>query len=263
MDARMSLQVIFGDDEHTAADGPYTRVMKTRKWLYLAASLVLLVIGGWYDPASVTSLIGGVVDVEDALVTTPLIVGLVYLTLQYGLLVTQLLVSYDIVLKDRLTFRRQEDLATARERALAARKEASQVFADIAARMKETNADLVHEVEQARRHSKFTSAMNPANTAARKERESEIRRAEARLVAAENAIAQHRLSNFDLTANPEFKAAQENAQQMERALEEIAKENPALRRGYRWMERSVDALRVFPPLFVALFALWRSIEWTF
>lgn len=96
------IQVILGDDEHTAADGSYVRILKARKWLYLAAAAAVLQAYKLVDFAALRKLSGGVITLPAWLATNALLVGLTYLLIQYGILLVQLATAYRAVISARL-----------------------------------------------------------------------------------------------------------------------------------------------------------------
>ena len=83
------LQVIFGDDEHTAADGPYARLMKTRKWLYIVAVAELAIANGLYNEKATADLLK-VASIPTSALESALLFGLSYMLLQYAFLTWQL-----------------------------------------------------------------------------------------------------------------------------------------------------------------------------
>ncbi|MEG3169651.1 hypothetical protein U1737_15775, partial [Sphingomonas sp. LB3N6] len=109
------LQLFFGDDEHTAAEGTYIRIMKTRKWLYLSSSVLLIISLGLYDENAAASVVK-VVKLPARKLATALVFGTTYLLIQYGFLIAQLVATYDILLRDRFIFRRADELVSAKER---------------------------------------------------------------------------------------------------------------------------------------------------
>lgn len=126
----MALQSLFGDDEHTGADGPYTRLMRVRKWMYLSSGVLALLVYDLYSPDDMKRIIPPL-DVPVWLIGQAVLIGLLYLLLQFSLLSFQLMTTYDIILRERLKFRRLEELNAARVRL----KEASDEHqADVSAR---------------------------------------------------------------------------------------------------------------------------------
>jgi hypothetical protein len=53
----MTFQTLFDDDSLTAADGPYVRLMKMRKWLFLNASLLAAVKFGWLSLTELSTVL--------------------------------------------------------------------------------------------------------------------------------------------------------------------------------------------------------------
>jgi hypothetical protein len=114
-------QVIFGDDEHTASEGPYHRALKTRKWLYVAALAIIAVKSGLYNEEAAAKSFQVFTIPSETLIFS-LTAGIAYLTVQYVLLLVQLGTTYDITLSERFTFRRAEQLQAARDRERTASK---------------------------------------------------------------------------------------------------------------------------------------------
>ena len=112
----MNLANLFGDDEHTAADGPYKRVMKTRKWIYISASLGLLVAGGRYHETGGNKVLLEVFSFPDYIFALTLIAGLAYLLPLYVILVAQLCDVYSAVVDERFADQRLERLREASKR---------------------------------------------------------------------------------------------------------------------------------------------------
>lgn len=121
------LQVIFGDDEHTATEGPYSRVMKTRKWLYFGALALMAVESGLYDENAAAASFK-FIDVPASTLSLTFTIGLIYLIIQYSLLLFQLITTYDITLSERFTYRRAEELQAARDRERAAKKSRDELY---------------------------------------------------------------------------------------------------------------------------------------
>jgi len=109
------LQILFGDDEHTAIDGPYQRLMKTRKWVYISAAAATVITLRLYNPAALPDALK-FIQLPAWLIGKALIGGLTYLVFQYAFLAIQLGVTYDIVLGERLSSRRGEQIEAARKR---------------------------------------------------------------------------------------------------------------------------------------------------
>lgn len=107
------LQIIFGDDEHTASDGPYLRVLKTRKWLYITSIAGLIIANGLYNEKAAEDALK-IIKIPHYFLRGGVLVGMFYLVLQYAFLIVQLISTYDIVLSERFTSRRADELASAR-----------------------------------------------------------------------------------------------------------------------------------------------------
>lgn len=109
----MPLQIFFGDDEHTALEGPYIRVMKARKWLVITSALAILAGLGLYDQQATKSIVR-IFGVPDDLLRKSLGAALLYLILTYAFLVSQLLSIYDLTLSERFSIRQKEEVEKAR-----------------------------------------------------------------------------------------------------------------------------------------------------
>lgn len=251
------LQIIFGDDEHTAADGPYSRLMKTRKWLYLSSAAAIAMASGLYDEASVKEILK-VVELPIWTLAPALCVGLGYLTAQYLLLLRQLVSIYDLVLADRLQTRRVDDLNAARERI----KDADA----------ELHAALKASAEHDARLSRLTDELRTlkqqndgADAAARQgagmgDRDdvmsaSQVFTNAMRIAELEKALAAEQGSNRTALVD----SARSAAVQAHEAYQQIYMSNPGNRSGYRASEVAIDALRLVPPLAASGYALWRLV----
>lgn len=100
----MNLAGLFGDDEHTAADDPYQRALRSRKWLVGAAFGAWLVGSQAFDPAIVNVGIGTVAVSEQTWLTVTWY-SMIYTLAFYTLVIVQLSFRYDALLKERLIAR--------------------------------------------------------------------------------------------------------------------------------------------------------------
>jgi hypothetical protein len=96
------IQIFFNDDEHTAKDAAYERLLKSRKWLYLVATTSLLHAFGDIDYASLSRSINGVVRLEKPHVSLALLFSSSVLFVQYSALLAQLLPDYGKILDERI-----------------------------------------------------------------------------------------------------------------------------------------------------------------
>lgn len=128
-DAPTMLQAVFGDDEHTAFDGPYVRLMKTRKWLYLTAFFATILTLGLYSASEAWKLMPFLL-VPEFFLKQICWGALLYLNLQYMALLVQLVSTYDIVLGERLRFKRQEEIDASRKQIADASLEIEKHFLD-------------------------------------------------------------------------------------------------------------------------------------
>lgn len=115
------LHVVWGDDEHTSIDGPYARLMKARKWIYILSLTGLVIEFGLYNEAATEALIR-VVDAPASLIRGLVVLGLVYLMAQYAMLAVQLGTAYQAVLNMRFEHQRQNDVQAATDQVKQARR---------------------------------------------------------------------------------------------------------------------------------------------
>lgn len=253
------LQIIFGDDEHTASDGPYARVMKTRKWLYLSSAASLMISMGFYDASSATALVK-VVKLPTSLMAPALAYGVTYLLIQYIFLIGQLISTYDIVLNDRFIFRRADELVSASDRMKDNRLQLNAAIAQFNldnqpaydSRERELSSALrkvegqLHSAEETIVASKYISFSE--------EEMRQLRYDVARLNAKRAVWAQnlHRL-NEDRAKEllPEHdsnvRTAQSALAESERAFAQLQHQVPSQRRGYKLAERLIDFSRITVP----------------
>lgn len=263
----MALQILFGDDEHTAKDGPYSRVLKTRKWIYVSAALAALIYMDLYRPDYAAELLG-VVRLPPRLLAGTLLAGGAYLIIQYLLLLYQLWVSYDIILSDRLTFRRADELQRAQDRVRAAYDAAAQ-------RAQKTRDDFTAQL------SDIQKAMGSAEREL-EEKELDLRKLDGiydsvsslkqeqlqrRIDLLKTVISngagrteelRDALSEITFTADPSDDSEVHAA---ENDLHHLRSQNPAARKGYRSMEIWVDRLRLLTPLGVGFWSIFQLGWW--
>jgi hypothetical protein len=96
------LQVIFGDDEHTAADGPYNRLLKARKWLYAFSLFATLQYYGLVNYSAVENITKSVISLDVWLINVAMLSALGLLSAQYLMLLVQTASAYSDILNTRL-----------------------------------------------------------------------------------------------------------------------------------------------------------------
>lgn len=269
------LQVIFGDDEHTAADGPYTRVLKTRKWLYLTSIAGLVLAQGLYDQEAAARLFS-VVSLPEDILKQAVFGATAYLSTQYAFLVIQLATTYDIVIRERLTFRREDELSSARDTVTTLSKQ----LRDVEATSYEAwHSEMSKKIDEA----KFLSDAGELRLAERKrlvsEGETQSRvgsspyagsppveaRYELNRERAQQALRADTVQKLIRArdAGPErldsdqARAVGEDLRKAREAHAALYNEVPANRRGYRLLEKLIDSARILPPAVLAATALWQ------
>lgn len=255
------LQIIFGDDEHTAADGPYSRVLKTRKWVYLSATVATLLSTRLYDADAASALLR-VIDVPWWLLSKATLAGGLYLLLQYGLLTRQLHSVYDLVLEERLTFRRAEELRNAQERLDKQRRSVIDRHTKLLNAEDEKRATfykdrstLLNEADRLKVVIKTQeNGYGPVAEEKLRQAQEKLKQVEKNLsyVTKEAKVADEELAALSRTINtdddPEVTAAKT-------ALDELRRQDPADRKGYRQSEIAVDAVRILAPALFGIFSV--------
>ena len=260
------LQVIFGDDEHTASEGPYARLMKTRKWLYLSSASAILLSNNLVDTKAINDVLK-IVETPPHLLGAALVGGLIYMIIQYALLTMQLCCVYDIVLNERFRFRREDELAAARTRVSEADKKVRTITRTVsdhpnmvAFRQRTQaldddeklvrfgmSADALAQSYAVEKENGF-SGLSSYDVAQLKLESIEIDRNE--ISAAMSAMMDH------LNRENSFREAVEDVRTAEETYKAISMQNPADRPVYRVVESGIDIARLMPP---AVFAIWALV----
>lgn len=95
--------MVWGDDEHTAAESPYARMLKARKWLYFTAASATLQTYGLLSWPALTKITANLVSVPTWMGTATIAGAGAYLLAQYTLLLAQLWSNYSDVIEARFT----------------------------------------------------------------------------------------------------------------------------------------------------------------
>lgn len=103
------LQQLLGDDEHTAIDGVYYRLIKGRKWLYFSSFFSIFEAYRLIDYGKISALIKGIVTIPSWLGRYAILAALAYALMQYTLLLFQAWEVYPSALRDRLNRGVNED----------------------------------------------------------------------------------------------------------------------------------------------------------
>lgn len=210
-------QVIAGEDEHTAVDGPYARLMKTRKWLLIASAAGAAIHLQIYDADAFKGLIK-VLALPPWLLRSSVVAGLAYMLIQYALLAGQLLTTYDLILRERFVGHHDEAIKAATLRA-------SDAEAELTRHM---NRSLTSDGTKASERVIDLDLDDLLDSQGETREERHARRAEAL---------------FDQMTNAE------------RELQLVQREKPAARMGYKAAEIAIDVFRLGVPAAVALFWL--------
>jgi hypothetical protein len=266
------LQVIFGDDEHTAADGPYVRLMKTRKWIYLTSAASLLLAHQYVDAKALHDLIK-IVDVPPHYIGIALTVALTYLTFQYSMIFAQLLSVYDIVLTERFRFRREDELAAARSRVSNGEKKLREISREIAdhpdMKSLRANDEKLENEEKLLRFGLSTGTIMALYENTDEERlgaAETVKLTKFKLdsISKERDGLQAKMSQRidELNTENMYSEAMSDVREAQETYHVISDQNPADRSTYRYVEGIIDLVRILPPLLLAfstIFVLYSAI----
>ncbi len=260
------LQGFFGEDEHTAVDGPYTRLMKTRKWLYISSIAAILISYGFVNSSEIKNLTK-IIDVSPHLLGAGVAGGLFYLLVQYTFLSIQLFSIYDIVLVERFKFRREDELAKARAKTESTRKRLRELRLLISEDERlteldsqERNLDKEYALTQfhATTHT-ITSQYGNHDDEVRRQATQSLEDDQIKLHsitqerAELNRSKNSRIAELDDEHNIE--SAAEEVEEAKRSYELLARQNPADRGVYRQSELMIDAARLIPAAILPCIAL--------
>lgn len=267
------IQVFFNDDEHTAKDGPYTRTLKTRKWLYLG-SLAATIIGFNLFDADALSAVFPFIVAPTWLISQLVLVGLIYLLLQYVMLLVQLATTYDITLNDRLSFRRADELKVAFDTLRSAEASVNAISSapsrgeekDVEAIRRRANlmGATIADTQDAIQADEVLLAQLTENKSRRSvERSISMKTAQKQLFQARLEEVLATLTRIDKQvasgSTEKHDEAIQTLYDAQAAYRDLRKEDPASRRGYRLLETMIDFGRVVTPLIVSILAICRLI----
>jgi|GEM_PF-2618980 len=275
----MSLQILFGDDEHTAKDGPYARVLKTRKWLYISSAAATVLALGLYKPSAFNEVFK-IIELPARVAEFTIALGLIYMVLLYIFLCWQLIITYDIILGERFSFRREEEISSALDRV----DESQRALSEYKDERQKPDIDSLKKAEQYLEDSidnlqKFERQVGPgAPDDIENLSTSELLKAAAEgspilslisarrelrtandLVTSERAEFSERESEIQ-KPDPVRLSLQASLARATNTLNALSREDPARRLGYRKVECSIDILRVGLPIFVAV-GSWGHLVW--
>ncbi|MEG3125074.1 hypothetical protein [Sphingomonas sp. GB1N7] len=193
--------------------------------------------------------------------------GLSYLGLQYILLVCQLIVTYDITLDERLVFRREDELAIAREKETKAKIALDEAKANLSTpelrKLRNEIATLSAENAKAilDTNTKHELGVLPIRIKSVTPTDEEIRQAKISIRNRTTRLKKLRDEEEWLTAqvkendDPSWVAAYKTYKGALLYRYSVFEKAPASRMGYTLLERIIDGARVVPPIGVVIFAL--------
>lgn len=269
----MPLQILFNDDEHTASEGAYARLMKTRKWVYISSVLATALSLRLYD-ANAAALLFPVIKLPAHVLASGLLLGLIYMVIQFGLISFQLWRTYDLVLGSRLADRQEakavsmrDEIAAVEDELRSKHQEKAHAFnqlANAADDVKATEAalqeweatapdDIAHAIAGSlkgegyevsrRRHQMRGDSVTRAQAAARENYQA--------LMAQHPGLWPPSLAD---AADPVLASLSHSRDRLAARLKDLEREDPAKRPGYRTAEIAVDMLRLAPPVLFAIAA---------
>ena len=253
----MNIASFLGEDDHTGADGAYTRLLKTRKWVILAATVAILVSSNLYD-AEATKKLFPFFSLPIWKVAPAAMGGLAYALLIYVLLAVQLGTSYDITIRERLTFRRSEELSLAAAKLTEARNELHRLKVPVP-----YDDDDMHEPGLlARLRFRLEASVRerfarpPADGEPTME---EILASIRRIISEDEPTEEPEQPNdeeIESQRATEIVQAQRTYFQAQESYEIVQSENPYQRPFYKLAEASIDLVRLAPPVIFGVYAVW-------
>lgn len=275
----MNLAGLLGDDEHTAAEGPYSRVMKTRKWLYLSAITAQVFALNLYRREEFESVVK-FLWVPSWWVASGVLFGLIYLLAQYALLSGQLLASYDIVLRERLISRRADDLRQSREaydNAMRKRQAFEREWVDDQFSLAEAErSQAEHEMQEAQyqlqvlqsrqegilSHAAFShEALERAEARIANELEARVTAAREAINRAGERLVAVRSSRPPSPDDEAYRALVNEGDAALHRYRDLLNQEPSLRWGYKAFEGCIDLLRIVPPAIISVLAAMQLTGW--
>lgn len=257
------LQVIFGDDEHTAADGPYQRALKTRKWLYLSAGVLLILSAGLYKPEEATKILKVVSLPETALLNAAGL-AFAYLVVQYLLLCLQLFSAYDIILSDRFIFRRAEELSLAREKVSEAGRAYDQSLFEVRNAFVSDEAGYLGNLAREAGHlekmiGQGTGLRDYMRSQGRSDEDlepheisiAEMTAKREQLLSKKYKLERNGFASMTFQEEASVVAAKSVLDEVTASLKSLEAQVPSARKWYKESERAIDLFRIVPPVIMA------------
>lgn len=252
----MNIASFLGEDDHTGADGAYTRLLKTRKWVLLAATVAILVSSNLYD-AEATKKLFPFFSLPIWKVAPAAMGGLAYALLVYAFLAVQLGTSYDITIRERLTFRRSEELSMAAAKLTESRSELHRLKVPV------PYDDDIHEpglLTRLRFRLEASVRERFAGPSADGEPTMEEILASIRRIISEDEPPeepeQPNSEEAERQRATEISQAQRAYFQAHQSYEVVRSENPYQRPFYQLAEALIDLVRLTPPIILGVYASW-------
>jgi hypothetical protein len=248
--------------------------MKTRKWLVVSSGLAALSVAGLYDADALKGLVK-IAEVPVWLFASALLLGVVYLFAQYGLLIYQLWVTYDLALNERLSFRRADDLAKANDAIRSAEVSLQEALASTspspppdnshsARRLKRRLADLDRKARDAERLSDSVHVEDPAWASLYNQAEEARRRVDELKAEIQKVEDLSRRAADEVRAfNARVGAAQLAYDAAIQGMDDLSAQDPSRRGKYRAAEVLIDIIRIVPPGLAAVVSICALIHYHF
>ncbi len=103
----MAISILLGGDDHTGGTGPYERMLKSRKWLVIVSTMLLLTVQGYVDFEAINDAFPYVEIVREP-VTKSLLLLLYYLFTIFVMLIWQYTTVHRTEMSDRLSASKRE-----------------------------------------------------------------------------------------------------------------------------------------------------------
>lgn len=263
----MTLSQFFGDDEHTASDGVYFRLLKSRKWLYLTSIIASLHTIGSINYDAITKITAGLLAATSDHAWIGLIIGLITLTAQYVLLIIQGFFSYPSIVRERLAKNSNESFRKLDEE----RKSASELIVERRRVLQDTFAELRRQIvtliaaggdfdpdEYTMSLLQDPALLDVADQDAVDRKRHELRHTSPASKEEMAHLARTWISGFRSIRSmreEELKSSEISLERINENYSILLDNTPERQKIFRWAEYALDGFRLFPPAFIALAVL--------
>lgn len=273
----MSIISAFGDDDHTASDSAYDRLLKVRKWLWIFSTAAILLHFNLYNDTAAKNLLK-IIEIPSWLLKQATIAGISYLLIQSIFLIIQLFNTYDIILDQRMKFKQEEKLEHASNNIRTAQDELSKLITQNLEDLKMAISALMHRASQSKYkydelHNKRSNELNNVSNIIygkakiMEDYSDEISKAELAYLndkkdieSLSKQIDELRDNNTKNYTNTDIELARHRLSIAKTAYADIFNQNPANRTAFIKSEICLDAIRILPPFIYSFYALGLMVK---